>query len=274
MTNLRAAGPHVKLALFGGLPRNLHLLSELVRRDFSMRFAGSTLGIAWAVLQPLSLVILYWFVFTQIFEGPRTGGGTVQYDNYAWFLISGLLAWIGFQEGIARGTGSIAENATMVRRLTFKTEMLVLVPNISALIFEMIGIGLFLVYLLLAGQPLWSIWLLPFALVIQLGLQTGISFALATIQVFFRDVGQILGFTLSILFYLSPVLYRVEGSRWENVFLWNPLTPLLGLFRSAILSEPLPQPASIVILLVVTGAVFTGGLLLLRRAQPNMADLI
>lgn len=274
MTNLRAAEPRVKLTLLGALPRNLYLLSELVRRDFSMRFAGSTLGIAWAVLQPLSLVVLYWFVFTQIFDGPRTGEGGAAYGNYAHFLISGLLAWIGFQEGIARGTSSISENATLVRRLTFKTEMLVLVPNISALIFETIGILLFLGYLLLTGHSLWNIWLLPFALVLQLGLQTGISLALATLQVFIRDVGQVLGFALSILFYLSPILYRVEGSEWEKVFVWNPLTPLLGLFRSAILSEPLPQPASIVILLVVAGAAFTGGLLLLRRAQPNLADLI
>jgi lipopolysaccharide transport system permease protein len=274
VTNLRAAEPRVKLTLLGALPRNLYLLSELVRRDFSTRFAGSTLGIAWAVLQPLSLVLLYWFVFTRIFDGPRIGEGGAAYGNYAHFLISGLLAWIGFQEGIARGTSSISENATLVRRLTFKTEMLVIVPNISALIFEAIGILLFLGYLLLTGHSLWSIWLLPFALVIQLGLQTGISFALATLQVFLRDVGQVLGFALSILFYLSPILYRVEGSEWEKVFRWNPLTPLLGLFRSAILSEPLPDPVSIVILLVVAGAAFTGGLFFLRRAQPNLADLI
>ena len=274
MTNLRAAGPHVKLALFGALPRNLHLLSELVRRDFSLRFAGSTLGIAWAVLQPLSLIVLYWFVFTQIFEGPRMGDGGAHYDNYALFLISGLLAWIGFQEGIARGTSSIAENATLVRRLTFKTELLVMAPNISALIFEVIGIVLFLIYLLLTGHSLWNLWLLPFALIIQLGLQTGIAFALATVQVFFRDVGQVLGFLLSILFFLSPILYRVEGSRWEKFFGWNPLTPLLGLFRSAILSEPLPQPASIVILLVIAAAAFAGGLTLLRRLQASLADFL
>ncbi|MFN2443908.1 MAG: ABC transporter permease, partial [Thermoanaerobaculia bacterium] len=171
-------------------------------------------------------------------------------------------------------TSSIAENATLVRRLTFKTEMLVLVPNISALIFQTIGIVLFLIYLLLSGHSLWNLWLLPFALVIQLGLQTGISFALATVQVFFRDVGQVLGFVLSILFYLSPILYRVEGSRWEKVFGWNPLTPLLGLFRSAILSEPLPQPVSIVILLVIAAAAFAGGLTLLRRLQASLADFL
>lgn len=237
-----------------------------------MRFAGSTFGVAWAVLQPLSLIILYWFVFTRIFDGPRIGS-EAGYGNYAFFLIAGLIPWIGFQEGLVRGTTSIVENGTLVRRMTFKTELLVLVPNISALIFQTIGIALFLIYLLLSGETLWNLWLLPFALVIQLGLQSGIALALATVQVFFRDVAQLLAFFLSFVFYLSPILYRA-GGEWEKFFLWNPLTPLLGLFRSAILSEPLPQPVSIVILLVVAGAAFTGGLLLLRRAQPNLADLI
>lgn len=272
MTNLRAAAPTVKPSGAGAIPRNLYLFFELVRRDFSMRFAGSTFGFGWAILQPLSLILLYWFVFTKIFEGPRIGAAE-GYGNYAFFLISGLIPWIGLQEGLVRGTTSLIENGTLVRRLTFKTELLVLAPNFTALIFEIIGIGLFLGYLLLSGVALWNVWILPFALLIQLGLQAGISFALAAVQVLLRDVSQMLGFILSFVFYLSPILYAVQPE-WEMVFRWNPLTPLFGLFRSAILSAPLPNPVSIVFLLVVTGAAFTGGLLLLRWLQPNLADLI
>ncbi|MGH7485604.1 MAG: ABC transporter permease, partial [bacterium] len=77
--------------------RDLHLLRELIRRDFNARFTGSALGLAWAVLQPLSLVILYWFVFT--FMIPRGGGGG---DGYIYFLISGLLPWLAVNEGILR----------------------------------------------------------------------------------------------------------------------------------------------------------------------------
>ena len=83
--------------------KNLHLLRELVKRDFHARFTGSALGILWAVLQPLSLVILYWFVFTYMFSrGPAADN-----KNYIDFLIAGLLPWLGLNEGIIRSTTSI-----------------------------------------------------------------------------------------------------------------------------------------------------------------------
>lgn len=248
-----------------------------------MRFTGSALGVAWAVLQPLSLVVLYWFVFTQIFKvgmadaaaAPRArlaGGGS----DYVLFLICGLISWLGFNEGIIRGTTSIVENASLVRRLTFRSEVLVVVPNVSALLFEGIGLGLFIIYLGLQGRPLWGLWLLPFALALQLALQTGIAWVLATAHVFFRDVVQVLGFALSILFYLSPILYPKElvPERYAAFLVWNPLTPLLGLFRSAILGAPLPSVGPIVFLLIAALGIFALGLVFFRRAQASLADLI
>src|SRR6185369_2050308 len=79
--------------------RDLHLLRELIRRDFNARFTGSALGLAWAVLQPLSLVVLSWFVFT--FMIPRGPGGG---DGYIYFLILGLIPWLAINEGAIRST--------------------------------------------------------------------------------------------------------------------------------------------------------------------------
>jgi ABC-type polysaccharide/polyol phosphate export permease len=234
-----------------------------------MRFTGSALGFLWAVLQPLSLVLLYWFVFT--FMIPR--GITTGHDDYVVFLISGLLPWIGFNEGIMRGTTSIIDNAAVVRRLPFRSEMLVVVPNASALIFELIALALFLGGMTVARIPMGRLWLLPFAILLQFLLQLGVGWLLSATYVFFRDVTQLLSFFLSILFYLSPILYSVSG-RFEKFFRWNPLTPLFGLFRSAILAAPLPEPISIVFLLIVASVVFAAGLLFFRRAQPSLVDLI
>jgi lipopolysaccharide transport system permease protein len=132
---------------------------------------------------------------------------------------------------------------------------------------------LFGMFLLVRGLPLRFVWLLPFALVLQFAMQAGIGWFLAASYVFFRDLMPILGFVLSVLFYLSPILYPVAG-RFERFFVWNPMTPLVGLFRSAMLSAALPAAGSIVFLLVVAIALFTGGLLFFRRAQGTLADLI
>lgn len=249
--------------------RNLHLLRELIRRDFNARFTGSALGLAWAVLQPLSLVVLYWFVFTYMFPG-GVGGHS---GGYIYFLVSGLIPWIAINEGVMRSTSTIVENAAMVRKLSFRSELLVVVPNASAMIFECVALGLFLVPVVARGSGLRMIWLLPFALALQLALQLGVALVLAAIYVFFRDLTQILGFALSIVFYLSPILYTVP-QRFQKFFLWNPMTPLLGLFRSALLTDPLPGAGSIVFLVTVAGVVFVGGLKFFRRAQPSLVDLV
>jgi len=266
--NLRTGAVEVKS---GGPPthRNLHLLRELIRRDFHARFTGSALGVLWAVLQPLSLVVLYWFVFTYMFT-PRAGAGN---DRYIYFLIAGLIPWLAINEGIIRSTTSIVENAAMVRRLAFRSELLVVVPHASAMIFEVIGLLLFVIFLVARGAPPRLIWLLPFALALQFAVQVGIGWFLAATYVFFRDLLPMLGFALSIFFYLSPILYPVAG-RFERFFVWNPMTPLLGLFRSAILSDALPAVGSVVFLLVFAMSLFSGGLMFFRRAQLTLADLI
>lgn len=249
--------------------RNLHLFHQLVRRDFAARFTGSALGLGWAILQPLTLVVLYWFVFTiMIPQGPGSDNG------YVFFLIAGLVPWIGFNEGVMRSTTSIVDNASIVRRLAFRSELLVAVPNATAILFELIGLALFLVFLVATGVVSPMLWVLPFAITLQFAIQVGAGWFLAALYVFFRDLAQVLGFVLSVVFYLSPILYPVSHRRLESFFNWNPLTPLLGLFRSAMLGSPLPRAGSIVFLLTVAAVVFTGGLAFFRRAQSTLADLV
>ena len=250
----------------------LHLLRELIKRDLTARFTGSALGLAWAILQPLSLVVLYWFVFTFMIPGGRAGAGAMG-DRYIFFLIAGLLPWLGFSEGLSRSTTAIVESAAIVRKLPLRSEVLVVVPNATALIFESIGLLIFILALAARGMPLRQLWLLPGVLVLQFLLQVGIGFFLATTYVFFRDVPHVIGFVLAIAFYLSPILYPVAG-RFEKYFFWNPMTALLGLFRSAMLASPKPDAVSIVYLMVIAVSACVAGLLFFRRAQPSLVDVI
>jgi ABC-type polysaccharide/polyol phosphate export permease len=260
-------------------PRNItnasvHLLRELIKRDVNARFTGSALGLAWAVLQPLSLLLLYWFVFTLMIPGGRLGFGSVGGNHpYIHFLIAGLLPWLGFNEGLMRSTTAILENAAIVKRLPLRRELLIVVPNVSAMLFECVGLVLAIAFILAGGGSPRMLWLLPFALVTQFTLQLGIGFVLAATYVFFRDLTQVIGFLLSLVFYLSPILYPVSP-RFEKFFFWNPLTALMGLFRSALLDSPLPDSASIVFLLIVAAAALASGVLVFRRVQPTLVDLI
>src|SRR5947208_11946523 len=108
---------------------------------------------------------------------PRGASGAD--SNYIYFLIAGLLPWLGINEGIVRSTTSIVENAPMVRRLAFRSELLVVVPHASAIIFEAIGLILFLLFLAMKGTFPRGLWLLPFALALQFTVQVGVGWLLA-----------------------------------------------------------------------------------------------
>jgi ABC-type polysaccharide/polyol phosphate export permease len=230
------------------------------------------------VLQPLTLVALYWFLFTQIIRG---GLGARTEQHYVEFLIAGLIPWLGINEGIMRSTTSMIDNAPLIRKLPLSGTLVVLVPNASAMIFQCIGLAVFLIVLAVQGTFPRMVWLLPVPIVLQFFLQSGVGLILAVTHGFFRDVTQIVGFVMSIVFYLSPILYPVVG-RFENLFLWNPLTPLLGLYRRALLggipgigsAAALPQWPSIVLLTVVALGMCLAGSALMQRAQPDLADLI
>jgi ABC-type polysaccharide/polyol phosphate export permease len=248
-----------------------YLAYQLIRRDLSIRFTGSALGFAWAVLQPLGLIILYWFIFGIMLPGGKTGQGGG--GDYVYFLISGLLPWLGFSEALVRGTTSVVENAQIVKRLPFRSEILVLVPSATAILFELVALILFFGLLLFTGRLAGAIWIIPVAIALQFALQFGLSLILAVAYVVFRDVLQLLSFGLSVLFFLSPILFEVRPA-FAMVFRWNPLTPLMGLYRFGTIGGHLPSWGAIAYLVgfALTGVVL--GLSLFRRAQSALVDAI
>lgn len=214
-------------------------------------------------------MFLYWFVFTFMIPARLPSGS----DRYLEFLIAGLLPWLAINEGIMRSSTAIVDNASIVRRVPLRSELLVVVPNASALILELVGFAIFTLFLLFRGSGVGALWLLPVALVIQFVLQVGLGLLVAGTYVFVRDLAQVLGFVLSIVFYLSPILYAGTG-RFASLFAWNPMTPLLGLFRSATIASPLPSGGSFVFLLFTVLIVFAAGLTFYRGIRASMADLI
>jgi len=198
--------------------------------------------------------------------------GTDQ-GSYIHFLVAGLLPWLAIAEGINRSATSIVDNSSMVQRMAFHTELLVVVPNASAILLELVALVLAIVFATFDRGLSQMLWVLPLALLLQFGLQLGIGWMVAVMQVFFRDVAQVLGFALTILFYLSPILYP-PSKRFETIFAWNPMTPLVGLFRSAMLAAPLPSTASIVFLVVVVVTMLALGLVIFRRAEATLADFV
>ena len=250
------------------------LLRELVRRDFQGRYAGSVLGFVWSFVQPLFLLGLYYFVFATVLKIPLTGERT---ENFALFLFAGLLPWMAFQEGVSRGTTSVTDNAVLVKKLTFPSEVLVLAVAAAALLHEGIAAAMFLVVVAVLGHlaPSSLPWLLV-ALPLQMILTLGLGFLLASLNVLFRDISQLLGMVLMAWFFLTPIVYPMTlVPEWLQPWIAaNPLTVLVSLYRLAFFGGtpvPLWQLAGLGILSVGVGL---GGLALFRRLKPTFVDEI
>ncbi|MEO1082958.1 MAG: ABC transporter permease [Acidobacteriota bacterium] len=252
--------------------RYFFLLREFVRRDFDGRYAGSVLGFLWSLVQPAWQLVLFYFVFATVMRIPLVGERT---DNFAIFLFCGLLPWLAIHEGISRSTTAITDNASLVKKIHFPAEILVLTVVLGAVIHQLIASGLFMVVLLLMGElaPAGLPWLLV-VLPVQIALTTGLGLLAATANTFFRDVSQLLGMVLTAWFYITPIVYPLslpapELRRWLEL---NPLTALVGLYRSAFLGGTPSGGPGLVALGAMAVLALPAGLWVMKRLKPRFAD--
>jgi homopolymeric O-antigen transport system permease protein len=255
--------------------RNLFLLRELVKRDFQGRYAGSALGFAWSLVQPLWMLVLYTFVFSTVMKiSPGVGAHT---SHFAIFLFGGLLPWTALQEGVQRSATSITDNASLVKKLRFPAEILVLAVVLAALVHEAIAAAIFVVALLWVGELSWGgLPLLLIAVPLQIGLTLGLGLLVAALHVFFRDTAQILGMVFNVWFYLTPIVYPLTlvPERFRSWLALNPLTALVGLYRQAFLGGRVELVAGALPLALVAAVLTFAGLWLFGRLKPAFVDEI
>jgi lipopolysaccharide transport system permease protein len=255
---------HVRSSLF--------LLSELVRRDFQARYAGSALGFLWSFALPLWQLLLYTFVFSGILRISLAGERT---ENFALFLFSGLLPFMAVSEGVTRAATAITDNAPLVKKLRFPLALLVVTVVATALLHEAIALVLFLGVLTALGQAsIASLGWLLVALPLQIALTLGLGLLLAALHVFLRDIAQALGLVFSAWFYFTPIVYplaRVPES-FRGAIELNPLTALVDLYRSALLGGTPVVTRGFLALVVAAAVLLLVGIVAFRRLSPAFAD--
>jgi ABC-type polysaccharide/polyol phosphate export permease len=256
--------------------RHLFLLRELVRRDFRSRYAGSFLGIAWSLIQPLWQLVLFWFVFSTVLGLRQPDART---EHYAIFLFCALVPWLAVQEGVLRSATAITDNAELVKKMRFPPELFVLSAVLGGLMHSGLATIVLVAALVVLGAMSWgTLWILALALPLQLMLAIGLGLLLASVHVFFRDTAQLIHFLLTTWFYLTPIVYPITmvPGDLRTVILANPMTAVAELYRTAFLGHgevglPLGGMISLVICAVV---LLSAGVWLFRVLRPSFADEI
>ncbi len=215
------------------------LVGELARRDFKARYAGSALGAAWSLLEPLVQFGLYLTVFG-VFLGMRLEG-KAGVGNFGLYLISGLVPFAAFQESVMRATGLVRERAQLVRHVNVPLE--VLLAGTLAAVFARQGVALAIVIAVAAAMGTVTatgvLWLLGGVAVLAVAV-FGLALALVVAGAFLPDLAQVVGTGTMVLFFLTPVVYPASQvpSALARYMPANPLWGILRCFRTALVGEP------------------------------------
>lgn len=256
-------------------PRWGWLLFSFARREVLARYAGSVTGIAWTLLHPLAQLAIFAVVFTQVFRA----GVPPEYPgvNYVSFVAVALWPWIMFSEGVQRAMGSVAANAGLVRKVAFPHRLLVYSSVLSCCVVHGLGFLAVLAVLALLGQPL-HLLRLPLALMLLVPymlLAAGIGAALAALHILLRDVEQVVGVLLTMVFYASPILYpaSIVPASLRRFVEANPLGWYSERLREVLFLGSGLVPGDALAALGCV-AVFGAGLWIFQRLSPHFEDFL
>lgn len=234
------------------LYRRRWLLFELVSRDLKLRYRGSVFGFAWTLLNPLIFMGVYVLVFSVFLK--------MNIPNFPLYLLTGLIPWYWFLGAISQSVGAILDGRTFVGKTVFPIELLVLVPVITnGINFALSMILVVILTYALGVHPGWAILALIPIVAIQFLLVLGISFLVATFNVFYRDLQQLIGYALTLVFFLTPIFYARNfiPPQYKFIITLNPFAAVISCYQDILYYGRFPGATELAISAVV--AVFVAG---------------
>jgi lipopolysaccharide transport system permease protein len=271
VTRIRPAG-RVLAIDFAELWRYHELLAFLVWKNIKVRYKQTVLGAAWALIQPVTTMIVFSVIFGHL-AGLKADYGS----PYPLFVFAGMLPWTFFATALTQGSSSIVTSSNLVTKVYFPRLIIPLstiaVPIIDFLLGLVVFLGLFGWY---GTWPHWHIVFIPAFLGIAFLTAFGCALFLAALNVRYRDVQYIVPFMTQLWLYLTPVIYPVNliPQSWRWVLAINPMAGVVDGFRWSVLGKGLPDFKLYGISLGVSVLLALGGLVFFRRFERSFADVI
>lgn len=256
---------------------NRTLIWQLLRRDIHVRYRGSVLGLLWSLATPLIMLGIYTFVFQVIFKARwnDTAGETTL--NFAIVLFLGLSIHAVLMEVLTKSPQLVTGNPNFVKKIVFPLELLSWVNLLGAGFTFLISFALLLIIMLVeVGRiPLTALWL-PLVLLPYLILLLGLSWMLAALGVYLRDIQQITGTLSTFMLFLSPVFYAVNSlpENLQTLIFLNPLSFIVENSRRVLIYGQLPDFAGLAVYSLIAMVVAWLGYHFFRKVRPGFADVI
>jgi len=267
----------------GGLM--LHLLKAVwayryfivssIKTEFRSRFARSKLGGLWMVLHPLALVLIYALILSQIMTAKLPSVAS-QYA-YPIYILAGMVGWTLFSEIMSRSVTVFIDNGNLLKKMAFpKLALPLIVVGGSFVNFIMLFVVMFVVFALLGHLPYHSLHWMPLLVLLTIGLAVGIGLFFGVLNVFMRDVGQVLTVILQFWFWLTPIVYMpsIIPEKYHGLLMLNPMTGVVLGYQNVLLYDKAPDLTVLVYPSVVMLVFLLLALFVFKKANGEMTDVL
>jgi len=252
-----------------------YFVASAIRNDYRLRFSRSKMGLAWMVIHPLVQVLIFALVLSELLSA-RLPGIDSKFA-YAIYLMAGILCWTLFSETVSRFLTVFIDNASLIKKMAFPRVNLAVVSGGIVLINNvLLFISILVVFSVLGHVPGMSMLWLPFLVLVTFVLAMGVGLVLGILNVFMRDIGQVVPVVLQILFWLTPIVYSIETvpASMRTALRWNPIYPLVASYQNVLAFNRPPLWTELSILFIGALVLLLIALLLFRRASVEMADVL
>lgn len=257
--------------------KNKRLIYELAKRDVLSRYSGSFVGVLWSFLTPLFMLAVYTLVFGKIFNARWNGAITDSMSEFALNLFLGLLVFNLFSECLVRAPGLILQNANYVKKVIFPLQILPITAFIAAFFHFLIGVVVWEVaYLIIYGTINLDVFYMIFVIVPFSLLVLGLSYILCALGVYIRDIGQVIGISITALMFLSPIFYPLSTlpETYHNIARINPITVPVEELRGKLMYASELNVEMLSIYMFISCITLYLGIKFFNKLRPGFADVI
>lgn len=255
---------------------HLYLIRNFMFKDLKNRYAGSMMGFVWSIIHPLTTLAVYSIVFSWMLK--MRVGLELGTDNFTIWMFAGLLPWIYFSETLNRSTSVVLDNSNLIKKTVFPSEILPISLLLSNAVNFLIGFVILIGGIFLTGGD-FSLVSLPFVIVyvIPLSLFTlGLSWLCASLNVFFRDLGQLVTVLLNIIFYASSIIYPVTvvPDKVKDWLFFNPMIHVVEGIRRGLFKLEFISNDGLLYLYIFSIFIFVFGQYIFQKTKKGFVDVL